>query len=137
MMSTLDRRAFIGRTLLLPGMGSTLAKSVLAESMTSAGQKESAIVLYRVDSARCVDFAAGLQAEGFSVISLGPDIVRQWRALLTTGSINKNTVLLGMGNWDDYFLVKQLAAEQWRKPLQSMQHPLQGQEPTLYSWIIG
>jgi hypothetical protein len=136
-MNTLDRRTFIGRTLLFPALGSTLANFALAESMASAVQLESAIVLYRADNARCADFAAGLQAEGFSVIALEPDIVRQWRTLLATGTINKNTVLLGMGNWDDYFLVKQLAAEQWRKTLQSMQHPLQGQEPTLYSWIIG
>jgi len=136
-MNTLDRRAFIGCTLLFPALASTLANSVLTESMMAAEEQDTAIVLYRADNVSCVDFAADFQAEGFLTIALESDIVRQWRTLLTTGLISKDTVLLGIGNWDDYFLVKQLAAEQRRKSLQSEQHPSHGQAPTLYSWIIG
>jgi hypothetical protein len=124
-MSTLDRRSFMGRALTFSAVsGFAGATSLASAEQLGILKNANLLVLYRASSSESAAFAASLATAGLDTQALQEDIVRQWRTGLDTEVMQQNKLLLGMGNWDDYTLIKGLAAEARRFPLLAMQHPL-------------
>ncbi|HHX81981.1 MAG TPA: hypothetical protein GX696_03235 [Pseudomonadaceae bacterium] len=127
-MISLDRRHFCSlSTLALVGMPGTLLASTAKQSQ----YLEAALVLYREGNPAAREFAELMMREGRRASVMEADLVRQWRRGLGA-YLNEGGVLMGYSDWDDWLLVRGLAAEQRRFPLHEAQLG-----PSLFSWIIG
>lgn len=128
-MSTLDRRSFIGRALSFSAVSGFAGAANFAQAeQLGKLQNSNLLAVYRTASADSAAFAACLAAAGIATLALQDDVVRQWRAGLEAEFVQHNKLLLGMGNWDDFTLIKGLSAEARRFPLLTMQHPLKVQQ---------
>ena len=120
------RRQFIKTSSALLAFSTVSAAAPLnADSIWRALQPVDAgraLVLYRDSDPQASAFAATLAAGGIQVQALAQDPVRQWRDGLGELVQQQNLIVLGMGNWTDYILVRGLAAEQRRHPLLALQH---------------
>lgn len=122
-----------------------------------------ALVLYRQDAAAAAGFATTLAEAGIETQRLEQDVVQQWRTGLGRRFVERKQLLLGLGDWNDYCLLRGLAAECRRFPLLELQHPAGGDAvwaasharallqlqrtptaspaaavgPGLFTWIIG
>ena len=88
-----------------------------------------AMVLYRDTDRQARQFAAVFAAAGLPVLALALDPVRQWRDGLGQQIRDQGLMVVGMGNWADYCVVRGLAAEQRCLPLLEMQHSLAQENP--------
>lgn len=124
-MSTLNRRSFMGQALTFSSVGGFAGASTLLQArQLESLQQHKLLVLYRDSSIESSAFAAQLATAGIETRALTEDVVRQWRDGLEAELLTNNRLLLGMGNWADFTLLKGLAAEVRRFPLLAMQHPL-------------
>ena len=117
---TLSGAALLGlaqRSLAQPGPQQTLAATTL--------------VLYRPGNAASEAFALDMEARGWQTRALEGDLVRHWRRELGT-RLDQGGSLAGQLDWDDWFLLRGLAAEQRRFPLQE-QHV----SSNLFHWVLG
>jgi hypothetical protein len=117
------RRDFIAGTALV--FASVSAFSGAAPDALRAPLRKLAgrqvLVLYRANDTESRLFAEALAAAGCATLALSDDPVRQWRDGLGR-LLDEGFLLLGLGNWTDYSILRGLAAEQRRFPLLEMQH---------------
>lgn len=127
-MISLDRRQFCSwSSLALAGMPGTL----LASTVVQSPRLEEALVLYRDVNPAAREFAELMVREGRQARAMEADLVRQWRRGLGA-YLDEGGLLMGYSDWNDWLLLRGLAAEQRRFPLHEAQLG-----PSLFSWILG
>jgi hypothetical protein len=114
-----SRREFLAGTALALGSAAVPLPMLAANTRRLAGRPT--LGLYQPHDPHATAFADELAAAGISTLALTDDPVRQWRDGLGKLVTEENFVLLGLGNWSDYTLLRGLAAEQRRFPLLEMQ----------------
>jgi len=127
-MLSLERRAFCtlsAATLL----GFTQAP--LAGTAAAPGAAATTLVLYRSGNSASETCAAALAAQGWQTCALETDLVRHWRRDLAS-RLGQGWTLAGQLDWDDWFLLRGLAAEQRRLPLAEV-----AVERNLVHWVLG
>ena len=125
-MASLDRRDFC---TLSGGALLGLAQRSLAQA--AQVRAEHTLVLFREDCVASRRFADAMVAQGLQTRALEPDLVRQWRRELGR-LLDQGWTLAGHSGWDDWFLLRGLAAEQRHFPLLE-QHA----SPNLFHWVLG
>lgn len=127
-MMKLDRRDFCavsGASLL------GFAQAALAQMPVRHAQQETTLVLFRAGNAASRAFAADMAAQGWPTRALESDLVRHWRHELGQ-RLNQGWALAGQLDWDDWFLLRGLAAEQRHFPLHEQQV-----SHNLFHWVLG
>jgi hypothetical protein len=139
MTDFIHRRDFMTAILTMPVAVNTPLASTFAvlDPMTKEWVKgKNAVVVYRPELPNADYFAASWQHQGLSVLALQGDMVIQWRQQLRK-HYREGKVLIGQGHWDDYFLLKGLAAEERRlvlgRELNETEIAVQG---NIFNWLI-
>jgi hypothetical protein len=113
-----SRRDFLGTALAGTALALTsVPLPALAATATRKLAGRPALALYQPHDAHATAFADALAAAGIATLALTDDPVRQWRDGLGRLVTAENFILLGLGNWSDYLVLRGLAAEQRRFPL--------------------
>lgn len=116
----IKRRGFVvgaGGLLVLSGLG----HSASGGSGKISVEAKQSLVLCRSDDEDSLAFAAVFSEAGTEVIALEIDLVRQWRAGLND-KMKQKKILLGLTNWSDYLMMRELAQEQRRFPMLITSH---------------
>lgn len=128
-MPGLDRREFCSLSAAATLLGLT---QVSQAGMTGAPVAAArTLVLYRSSNRASEGFAIAMAEQGWEPRALETDLVRQWRREFGT-RLAQGWTLAGRLDWDDWFLLRGLAAEQRRFPLVE-----QTLERNLVHWVLG
>ncbi len=111
-----SRREFLAGTAAALTSAAVPLPALAAKTMRKFGGRP-ALALYQAHDAHATAFADELAAAGIATLALTDDPVRQWRDGLGRLVIEENFILLGLGSWADYSMLRGLAAEQRRFPL--------------------
>jgi len=128
-MPGLDRREFcaLSAAATLLGLTQVAQAGMTAAPVAAAGT----LVLYRSSNRASEAFATAMAEQGWETQALEADLVRHWRRDLGT-RLAQGWTLAGRLDWDDWFLLRGLAAEQRRLPLAE-----QMLERNLVHWVLG
>lgn len=128
-MPSLDRREFcmLSAAAMLPGF----TQAVLGGTVATPAAAAATLVLYRSGNPASEAYAAAQAAQGWQTCALETDLVRHWRRDLAS-RLAQGWTLAGQLDWDDWFLLRGLAAEQRRLPLAE-----DAVERNLVHWVLG
>lgn len=117
-----NRRKFIRHSGGLAAALGAFSTTLHARDKNSKNQID-AVVLFRWENKHSATFAKSLSEEGLQAIALREDPVRQWRDNI--GKIiadRKNPApLIGLTNWSDFLIVRELASEARKFPVVEVQ----------------
>ena len=95
---------------------SSLPLSLQAKTDLQSMPSKQGIVAYREDDERSSAFAAVMAEAGMTLLPLAKDPVRQWRDEARAAVENLKLPMIGLTNWSDYLLMRELNGELRRKP---------------------
>ena len=115
-----SRRVFLACTAVAL-TGASVPAVALTAQHTRMFSGRPALVLHQAHDTHAVAFANEFARAGFATLALTDDPVRQWRDGLARLALEERFVLLGLGNWSDYVVLRGLTAEQRRYPMFELQ----------------
>jgi hypothetical protein len=127
-----DYSFFQRRRKFMKGTGSMVALGSLPAYLSADGNdlsgmvehSQAGIVLFRIDDMHSLNFAEIMGEAGYQKVALTDDPVRLWRDQLGAAVSQNSGPLVGLTGWADYLMVNGLAAEERRRALLEMQHPV-------------